>query len=83
MGLFDPLTRFDRGGEASGLPENLLQSVQHVWRKQQGFASRDVDIHQRFQATRLVEDESVADGIAVDPQQLGHLSASLGLTAGE
>lgn len=51
VGWFDPLTQFDIGGEASGLPENLLQRGQHAWRKRQGFASRHVQRQQGVQAS--------------------------------
>jgi hypothetical protein len=50
-GLCNPLTQFDRGGEASGLPEHLLQRGQHIRRKRQGLASRHVQRQQGVQAS--------------------------------
>jgi hypothetical protein len=42
LGLLDPLTQFNLGGEARRLPEPLRQRGQHVWRQRQRLASRYV-----------------------------------------
>jgi len=83
MGVFDPLTELDIGGKASGLPEYLLQRGQRGWRERHGFASRHVQRQQGVQASRFVEHEPMADGVAMDAQQVRHLLAGVGLPAGQ
>jgi len=83
VNLLDPLAQGFIGGKARRMPECLLQRRQHVWRNREGLASWHIYIQQRVQAARFVAREPVADGIAVDPQQLSHIQACLGLPAGQ
>jgi hypothetical protein len=83
VGLLNPLTQGRIGGKTSRVPANLLPRGQHVWRERQGLAGRHVQIQQGVQAARFLAREPVADGIAVAPQERGHVPAGLGLLAGQ
>jgi hypothetical protein len=83
IGLLDPLPQRFIGGKAGGLPERLLKSGQYIRGERQGLAWWHVQVQQGFQATPSVAGEPVADGIAMDPEQLGHVPAGLGLSAGQ
>jgi hypothetical protein len=83
IGLLDPLPQRFIGGKAGGLPERLRKSGQDIWGERQGLAWRHVQVPQGFQATLGLAGEPVADGMAMDPEQRGHVPAGLGLSAGK
>jgi hypothetical protein len=83
VSLLNPLAHCLMGGKASGLPGNLLQRGQYVWREGQGLAGRHVHLQQGRHAARVVAREPVAAGMAVDPQELGHVPACRGLPVGQ
>jgi hypothetical protein len=83
IALPDPLPQGFIGSKAGRLPERLLKGGQYVWAERQGLARWHVEVQQGLQATRGIAREPMADGIAVDTQQLGHILARLGLPAGQ
>ena len=79
VGLIDPLAQGFVGGQASGLPERMREGGQDVGGQREGCTSWDIPRQQGLQAPRLVETEPVANGLAMDSQQLRHVWACLGL----
>jgi hypothetical protein len=82
-GLLDPLAQRFRGGTPRRLPECLRKRRQHIWGARGGLASRAISIQQSLQATRLVKGKPVAEGLAMNPQPLGHLPAGLSWPTGQ
>jgi hypothetical protein len=79
----DPLLQGFTGGKASGLPERLCHGGQHVRNERQELAGRHVQRQQGIQAARCIDGEPVTDSMAMDTQELGHILARVGLTAGQ
>jgi hypothetical protein len=65
------------------LPERLLKSGQYIWGERQGLAWWHVPGQHGFQAAPGLAGEPVADGLAMDPEQLGPIPAGRGLSAGQ
>jgi hypothetical protein len=82
-GLLDPLPQGLTGDDPGRLSEDLLNGGPSIGGQRKGLASRDIDRQQRLQATRFVKGEPVTDGVAMDPQSLGHLPAALRLPTGQ
>jgi hypothetical protein len=80
---FDPLAQRLIGGNASRPPQGLLQADQDVRGQGDGLPSRQGHLQHRRQAARFVEREPVAEGMAMDTQQLGDVLAGLHLPAGQ
>ena len=80
---FDPLAQRLIGGKARRPPEGLLQAGQYVRGQGHGLPSRHVHVQQRRQAACSIDRKPVADGIAMDAQQLGNALAGLRWSAGQ
>jgi hypothetical protein len=79
MGLPDPLAQGFIGGQTSRLLQGLCDRGQYLRREGQGLASGHVERQPGLHAPSCVAGEPMADGMAMDSQQLGHLLAGLGL----
>jgi hypothetical protein len=81
--LLDPLAQCFIGGKPGRLPEGLLDRRQPIGGQPEGLASRDMYRQQGLQAASLVAPAPVADGMAVNSQELGHLHAGLSWPTGQ
>jgi hypothetical protein len=82
-GRLDPRAQGLVGGQAGGLPESMRNGGQHVRGQQEGLTSWDIQRQHGLQAARFIACEPVADGMAMDAQQAGHVLAGLGVPTGE
>jgi hypothetical protein len=79
VGPSHPLAQCLIGGEAFGPVEGLLQAGEHCRRKRDRFACGDVGLQQGMKPLGGVKCQPVANCVAVDAQQAGHLLAVVGL----
>jgi hypothetical protein len=82
-GRLHPLPQSLIRGNAGRLSEGLHKPGEHIRRQREGLASRDIQRQQGLQSARCVAREPVANGIAVDAQELGYGLTALSLATGQ
>jgi hypothetical protein len=69
--------------EAFPTVEGLLEAGEHGWCEGEGFACRHIGGQPRVQPPSGRDRHPAADGIAGDPQQVGHVLARVGWPSGQ